>query len=108
VLASLVSETASHVLQATQVVQVGQTVSEPLQISIGDIEWASPPLCVPPVYPSVQGGPVPSVICELVPQRCNASLSVRPTWTGMVTVQHVTWFVDTMCDDNRSPACEKA
>jgi hypothetical protein len=31
VLASLVSENASHVLQATQVVQVGQTVSEPLQ-----------------------------------------------------------------------------
>jgi hypothetical protein len=30
VLASLVSENASHVLQATPVVQVGQTVSEPL------------------------------------------------------------------------------
>jgi hypothetical protein len=32
VLASLVSENTSHVLQATQVVQVGQTVSEPLQL----------------------------------------------------------------------------
>jgi hypothetical protein len=41
VLASLVSENASHVLQATQVVQVGQTVSEPLQCR--------------PLLPSVQG-----------------------------------------------------
>jgi hypothetical protein len=41
VLASLVSENASHVLQATQVVQVGQTVSEPLQVSLG----CFPPSC---------------------------------------------------------------
>jgi hypothetical protein len=33
VLASLVSENTSHVLQATTVVQVGQTVSEPLQLT---------------------------------------------------------------------------
>jgi hypothetical protein len=39
---------------------------------------------------------------------CNALLSIRPTWTGLVTAQHVTRFVDTMCDDNRSPAGEKA
>jgi hypothetical protein len=35
VLASLLSENVSHVLQATQVVQVGQTVSEPLHSDIG-------------------------------------------------------------------------
>jgi hypothetical protein len=39
---------------------------------------------------------------------CNALLSVRLTWTGVVTVQHVTGVVDTMCDDNRSPVYEKA
>jgi hypothetical protein len=37
---------------------------------------------------------------------CNASLSIRPTWTGNVMVQHVTWFLDTMYNDNRSPVCD--
>jgi hypothetical protein len=42
VLASLVSENASHVLQATQVVQVGQTVSKPLHNGTTAIQSTAP------------------------------------------------------------------
>jgi hypothetical protein len=37
VLASLVSKNANHVLQATSVVQVGQTVSKPLHEQAGGV-----------------------------------------------------------------------
>jgi hypothetical protein len=58
----------------------------------------------PPTAASNAATPAP----ECAVSECNTLLSVCLTWTGSVVVQHVTWFSDTMYDENRSPACEKA
>jgi hypothetical protein len=76
VLASLVSENASHVLQATQVVQVGQTVSEPLQANS------------PSLLGIFQGGPLES------------SQGRRPRCQGDSTLQHCSHQGSSWQDNN--------